>query len=56
MGNAFAALIPYIHAFSQRKHPFTFEDMMKLRRVGELEVSPNGSDGRHGMRAAFDVG
>ncbi|MGD1023855.1 MAG: S9 family peptidase [Candidatus Sulfotelmatobacter sp.] len=29
-------------AFSQAKHPFTFEDMMKLKRVGEPEVSPDG--------------
>jgi dipeptidyl aminopeptidase/acylaminoacyl peptidase len=26
----------------QAKHPFTFEDMMKLKRVGEPEVSPDG--------------
>src|ERR1700686_2527748 len=29
-------------AYSQAKHPFTFEDMMKLKRVGEPEVSPDG--------------
>ena len=29
-------------AFSQAKHPFTFEDMMKLKRVGEPEISPDG--------------
>src|SRR5579863_4853824 len=29
-------------AFTQAKHPFTFEDMMKLKRVGEPEVSPDG--------------
>jgi dipeptidyl aminopeptidase/acylaminoacyl peptidase len=29
-------------AIAQAKHPFTFEDMMKLRRVGEPEVSPDG--------------
>jgi dipeptidyl aminopeptidase/acylaminoacyl peptidase len=29
-------------AFTQDKHPFTFEDMMKLKRVGEPEVSPDG--------------
>src|SRR5580704_10587483 len=29
-------------AVAQAKHPFTFEDMMKLRRVGEPEVSPDG--------------
>jgi dipeptidyl aminopeptidase/acylaminoacyl peptidase len=29
-------------AVAQAKHPFTFEDMMKLRRVGEPQVSPDG--------------
>jgi dipeptidyl aminopeptidase/acylaminoacyl peptidase len=29
-------------AFAQAKHPLTFEDMMKLKRVGEPEVSPDG--------------
>ncbi len=29
-------------AFSQAKHPFTFEDMMKLKRVGEPVPSPDG--------------
>src|SRR3979409_2117461 len=29
-------------AFAQAKHPFTFEDMMKVKRVGEPEVSPDG--------------
>ncbi|HEY1657169.1 MAG TPA: S9 family peptidase [Candidatus Sulfotelmatobacter sp.] len=27
---------------AQSKHPFTFDDMMNLKRVGEPEVSPNG--------------
>jgi dipeptidyl aminopeptidase/acylaminoacyl peptidase len=31
-----------VSAFAQAKHPFTFEDMMKLKRVGEPEVSPDG--------------
>ena len=31
-----------VSGFSQSKHPFTFEDMMKLKRVGEPEVSPDG--------------
>jgi len=34
-----AFLLPLV---AQVKHPFTFEDMMKLKRVGEPEVSPNG--------------
>ncbi len=29
-------------AFTQTKHPFTFEDMMKLKRVGDPQVSPDG--------------
>ena len=29
-------------AFSHAKHPFTFEDMMKLKRVGEPVPSPDG--------------
>ena len=29
-------------AIAQAKHPFTFDDMMKLKRVGEPEVSPDG--------------
>ncbi len=28
--------------FAQAKHPFTFEDMMKLKRVGEPVPSPDG--------------
>src|SRR5579872_811106 len=31
-----------IPAFPQAKHPFTFEDMMKLKRVGDPQVSPDG--------------
>jgi dipeptidyl aminopeptidase/acylaminoacyl peptidase len=27
---------------TQTKHPFTFEDMMKLKRVGEPVPSPDG--------------
>jgi dipeptidyl aminopeptidase/acylaminoacyl peptidase len=30
-------------AFAQAKHPFTFEDMIKLKRVGEPQVSPDGT-------------
>src|ERR1700685_2217089 len=29
-------------AVAQAKHPFTFDDMMKLKRVGEPVVSPDG--------------
>ncbi len=39
----FLALIAFgFSAFAQTKHPFTFEDMMKLKRVEEPEVSPDG--------------
>jgi dipeptidyl aminopeptidase/acylaminoacyl peptidase len=31
-----------VPVFGQGKHPFTFEDMMALKRVGEPVVSPNG--------------
>jgi dipeptidyl aminopeptidase/acylaminoacyl peptidase len=37
------ALIAFmLSAVAQAKHPFTFDDMMKLKRVGEPEVSPDG--------------
>jgi dipeptidyl aminopeptidase/acylaminoacyl peptidase len=40
---AFLFLITYTFvAQAQARHPFTFEDMMKLKRVGEPEVSPDG--------------
>jgi len=32
-----------VFSFSQAKHPFTFEDMMKLKRVGEPVPSPDGT-------------
>ena len=35
-------LLCSLPAFSQAKHPFTFEDMMKLKRVGEPVPSPDG--------------
>ncbi|MGB3578691.1 MAG: S9 family peptidase, partial [Candidatus Sulfotelmatobacter sp.] len=39
----FLALIAFTFpVFAQAKHPFTFEDMMKLKRVGEPVVSPDG--------------
>src|ERR1700758_3202666 len=37
----FFLLLPF-PVFSQSKHPFTFEDMMKLKRVGEPVPSPDG--------------
>jgi len=45
-------LIFSLPAFSQPKHPFTFEDMMKLKRVGEPVPSP---DGKWVLFAAVDV-
>jgi dipeptidyl aminopeptidase/acylaminoacyl peptidase len=40
---AFLALMVFAFpAFAQAKHPFTFEDMMKLKRVGDPQVSPDG--------------
>jgi len=36
---AFAFALP---AFAQARHPFTFDDMMKLKRVGDPQVSPDG--------------
>jgi dipeptidyl aminopeptidase/acylaminoacyl peptidase len=37
------ALIAFaLSAIAQSKHPFTFEDMMKLKRVGDPQVSPDG--------------
>ncbi len=40
----FAAAVLCVAAFApaQSKHPFTFEDMMKLKRVGDPQVSPDG--------------
>ncbi len=28
--------------FAQQKHPFTFDDMIKMKRLSQLTVSPNG--------------
>ena len=39
-------------AVAQTKHPFTFEDMMALKRVEEPEISP---DGKWVLFAAVDV-
>ena len=41
-----------VPAFSQAKHPFTFEDMMALKRVGEPVPSP---DGKWVLFSAIDV-
>src|SRR5947208_4809083 len=45
-------LLLILPAFSQTKHPFTFEDMMKLKRVGEPAPSP---DGKWVLFSAVDV-
>jgi dipeptidyl aminopeptidase/acylaminoacyl peptidase len=45
-------LLLILPAFSQTKHPFTFEDMMKLKRVGEPVPSP---DGKWVVFSAVDV-
>ncbi len=45
-------LLLSILSFSQAKHPFTFEDMMKLKRVGAPQVSP---DGKWVLFSAVDV-
>ena len=39
---AFTLIAFAFPAVAQAKHPFTFEDMMKLKRVGAPEVSPDG--------------
>ncbi len=39
---AFAVLAFAALAVAQAKHPFTFDDMMKLKRVGDPQVSPDG--------------
>src|SRR5207302_9077973 len=37
------ALIAFASSIAaQSKHPFTFDDMMKLKRVGDPQVSPDG--------------
>ncbi len=45
-------LLSSLPAFSQAKHPFTFEDMMKLKRVGEPVPSP---DGKWALFSVVDV-
>jgi dipeptidyl aminopeptidase/acylaminoacyl peptidase len=46
------AIFIAVPSFAQSKHPFTFEDMMALKRVEEPEVSP---DGKWVLFAAVDV-
>ena len=45
-------LLYVVPAFSQAKRPFTFEDMMALKRVGEPVPSP---DGKWVLFSAVDV-
>src|SRR5882762_11050751 len=47
-----AALLLALPLAAQTKHPFTFEDMMKLKRVGEPVPSP---DGKWVLFSAVDV-
>src|SRR3974377_1760070 len=37
-----AFLVFSFSAAAHSKHPYTFEDMMKLKRVGDPQVSPDG--------------
>ena len=46
------ALLLVASAFAQAKHPFTFDDMMALKRVSEPIVSP---DGKWVLFSAVDV-
>jgi dipeptidyl aminopeptidase/acylaminoacyl peptidase len=39
---SFLVLTLTLPALSQAKHPFTFDDMMKLKREGEPVISPDG--------------
>ncbi|HET7208754.1 MAG TPA: S9 family peptidase [Terriglobales bacterium] len=55
MGRVIVAVLLFLSsvpAFSQTKHPFTFEDMMALKRVGEPVPSP---DGKWVLFSAVDV-
>src|SRR5579863_2617135 len=45
-------LLSVLPVFAQSKHPFTFEEMMSLKRVGEPIVSP---DGKWVLFSAIDV-
>src|SRR6202789_1199949 len=46
------ALLLVLPSFAQNQHPFTFEDMMALKRVGEPIVAP---DGKWVLFSALDV-
>jgi dipeptidyl aminopeptidase/acylaminoacyl peptidase len=50
--SALLILILLAPLFAQTKHPFTFEDMMALKRIGEPVPSP---DGRWVLFSAVDV-
>ncbi|MGA9355602.1 MAG: S9 family peptidase [Terriglobales bacterium] len=49
---SFVAALQTLPLTAQTKHPFTFEDMMKLKRVGEPVPSP---DGKWVLFSAVDV-
>src|ERR1019366_8072149 len=49
---SFIAALLAVPVTAQAKHPFTFEDMMKLKRVGEPVPSP---DGKWVLFSAVDV-
>ena len=38
----FFVILSAVLSFAQTKHPFTFEDMMALKRVGDPQPSPDG--------------
>jgi dipeptidyl aminopeptidase/acylaminoacyl peptidase len=50
--SAFLILVLLAPLFAQTKHPFTFEDMMALKRIGEPVPSP---DGKWVLFSAVDV-
>ena len=52
LGIVFALPVITPGAFSQARHPFTFEEMMQLKRVGDPAPSP---DGKWVLFAAVDV-
>src|SRR5271157_4074550 len=48
----FAVAIAAIPAYSQARRPMTFEDMMKMRRLGDIDLS---RDGKWVLFSATDV-